>query len=158
MPRRRIALGEWSDSAEVTSGKFGFRKGEILFGKLRPYFHKVGVASLDGVCSTDILVIAPSTPEWFGYVLGHTSSAELVNFTDLASTGTKMPRTNWSDISSFAVVPPTGDIAFAFTRIVRPIVERIVGNTHESRTLAALRDVLLPALLSGRIASTLATN
>ena len=109
MPRRSIALSEWDKSADVTSGKFAFCKGEVLFGKLRPYFHKVGVAPLDGVCSTDILVITPKAPKWFGFVLGHVSSDELVNFTDLASTGTKMPRTNWTDIASFAlVVPPEG--------------------------------------------------
>src|SRR5204863_1738880 len=62
----------------------------MLFGKLRPYFHKVGVAPLDGVCSTDILVVTPKEPAWFGFVLGHVSSVELVNHTNAASTGTKM--------------------------------------------------------------------
>jgi type I restriction enzyme S subunit len=151
MPRRSIELGEWADSADVTSGKFGFRKGEILFGKLRPYFHKVGVAPLDGVCSTDILVIAPKTAEWFGFVLGHASSDELVNFTDLASTGTKMPRTSWTDISSFDVVIPPEEIATAFTRVVRPMIDQIINHTHQSRTLAAIRDTLLPKLLSGEL-------
>jgi type I restriction enzyme, S subunit len=151
MPRRSIALDQWSGSAEVTSGKFEFRKREILFGKLRPYFHKVGIAPLDGVCSTDILVIAPSTPEWFGFVLGHASSDELVNFTNLASTGTKMPRTNWSDISCFAVVLPREDIAEAFTDFVVPIADLIISNAHTARRLAAARDALLPKLLSGEI-------
>jgi len=150
MPRRRIALNEWDVSGDVASGKFGFRKGEILFGKLRPYFHKVGVAPLDGICSTDILVIAPTSADWFGFVLGHASSDELVNFTDLASTGTKMPRTNWRDMSSFAVVIPSENIAAAFDHIVRPLIDRIVANIHESRTLAAIRDALLPKLLNGQ--------
>jgi type I restriction enzyme S subunit len=151
MPRRSVALSDWSDSADVTSGKFSFRKGEILFGKLRPYFHKVGVAPLDGVCSTDILVIAPSTAEWFGFVLGHSSSTELVNFTDLASTGTKMPRTNWSDIASFAVAVPPVELAAAFTHIIEPLIQLIIGNSHASRTLAGMRDALLPKLLSGEL-------
>jgi type I restriction enzyme, S subunit len=153
MPRRCIALGDWHDSAEVASGKSGFKKGEILFRKLRPYFHKVGVAPFDGVCSTDILVLAPKTPEWFGFLLGHVSSDELVNFTDLASTGTKMPRTNWSDISSFKVVLPPESVAAAFNTLIQPMVELIVANLHETRTLAALRDALLPKLLSGELRS-----
>jgi type I restriction enzyme, S subunit len=151
MPRRSVALAEWADSADVTSGKFEFRKGEILFGKLRPYFHKVGVAPVEGVCSTDILVITPSTPSWFGFILGHVSSDELVNFTDLASTGTKMPRTSWPDISSFAVVIPPEPIAGAFTRFVRAVADRIISNSHESHTLAAVRDTLLPKLLNGSL-------
>ena len=152
MPRSCIALGDWDDSADVSSGKSAFKKGEILFGKLRPYFHKVGVALFDGVCSTDILVLAPKSPEWFGFLLGHASSDELIQFTDLASTGTKMPRTSWSDISSFKVALPPKPIAAAFTRNIQPMFDRIYANLHQSRTLATLRDTLLPKLLSGEIA------
>ncbi len=154
MPRRSIALGDWDDSADVASGKSAFKKGEILFGKLRPYFHKVGVAPFDGVCSTDILVLAPKSPEWFGFLLGHASSDELIQFTDLSSTGTKMPRTNWRDISSFKVVLPPSSIAAAFTRIVQPMLDRIHANIHQSRTLTTLRDTLLPKLLNGELSET----
>ena len=151
MPRRCIALGDWDESADVASGKSAFKKGEILFGKLRPYFHKVGVAPLDGVCSTDILVLAPRLPEWFGLLLGHASSLELIQFTDLASTGTKMPRTNWGDISSFRIALPPKPLAAALTKHIEPMVERITANLHQSRTLATLRDTLLPKLLSGEL-------
>ena len=151
MPRRSIALGDWGDSADVASGKSTFSKGDILFGKLRPYFHKVGVAPFDGVCSTDILVLVPKSPEWFGFLLGHTSSDELIQFTNLASTGTKMPRTNWRDISSFKVSLPPKPIAAAFTHEIQPMLDRIQANLHQSRTLAFLRDTLLPKLLSGEL-------
>jgi type I restriction enzyme S subunit len=151
MPRRCIALGDWDESADVASGKSAFKRGEILFGKLRPYFHKVGVAPFDGVCSTDILVVAPKSPEWFGFLLGHLSSDELIQFTDLASTGTKMPRTNWSDISSFKVALPPKPIAATFKRSIQLMLDRIHANLHESRTLAPLRDTVLPKLLSGEL-------
>ena len=61
MPRRSIALTAWERAGKVTSNKSTFEKGEVLFGKLRPYFHKVGVAPINGVCSTDIVVIAPKS-------------------------------------------------------------------------------------------------
>jgi type I restriction enzyme S subunit len=154
MPRRCIALGDWDDSADVASGKSAFKKGEILFGKLRPYFHKVGVAPFDGVCSTDILVLTPKSPGWFGFLLGHASSDELINFTDLASTGTKMPRTNWSDIYSFKVALPPKPIATAFTHSLQPMLDRIHANLNQSHTLATLRDTLLPKLLSGELSLT----
>jgi type I restriction enzyme S subunit len=153
MPRRSISLGDWADSADVASGKSAFKKGEILFGKLRPYFHKVGVAPFDGVCSTDILVLAPKSAEWFGFLLGHASSDELIQFSDLASTGTKMPRTNWSDISSFKVALPPKAIAAAFTSIIQPMLDSIHANLHESSILATLRDTLLPKLLSGDLST-----
>ena len=149
MPRRCIALSEWEFDTKLGSNKLEFKRGEILFGKLRPYFHKVGVAPLDGVCSTDILVVRPKTSEWFGFVLGHVSSVELVNHTDAASTGTKMPRTNWNDIARFEVALPPESLAAEFTATIRPMIDRIIANIHESRTLAELRDALLPKLPFG---------
>lgn len=151
MPRRRIALSDWGYSDDLGSNKYAFRRGEILFGKLRPYFHKVGVAPLDGVCSTDILVVVPKTPEWFGFLLAHISSDEFVQHTDAASTGTKMPRTNWPDMARYSIVLPTDKVATAFTDIVRPLVSRIEANIHECQSLATARDALLPKLLSGEV-------
>jgi type I restriction enzyme S subunit len=151
MPRRCTALSDWGHADELESNKFEFKRGEILFGKLRPYFHKVGVAPLNGVCSTDILVVTPKEPAWFGFVLGHVSSVELVNHTNAASTGTKMPRTNWNDIARFEVALPPESLASEFTDRIRPMIDRIIANIHEARTLAALRDALLPKLLSGEL-------
>ena len=36
-----------------------------------------------------------------------------------------------------------------FADLVMPLDVRIAANAHESRTLAALRDALLPKLISG---------
>jgi len=151
MPKRCIALSDWGTAEGVESNKCGFRIGEILFGKLRPYFHKVGVAPVNGVCSTDIVVVAPRSAHWFGYVLGHMSSDAFVEYTNACSTGTKMPRTSWGDMSRYSVVVPSELIAEAFTNQVRPAVDRIIAGIHESRTLAALRDALLPKLMSGEL-------
>ena len=153
MPRRSIALGEWETAAKVSSGKSAFNKGDILFGKLRPYFHKVGVAPVNGVCSTDILVLLPKKPDWFGFVLGHASSDALVQFADQSSAGTKMPRTNWKDMSSFQITIPPQNVASAFSQIVRSQVETIQESIFESRDLATLRDTLLPKLLSGEVSA-----
>ncbi|MBX6765217.1 MAG: restriction endonuclease subunit S [Rubrobacteraceae bacterium] len=151
MPRRSIALSEWGTGDGLGSSKFRFKKGEILFGKLRPYFHKVGVAPVDGVCSTDIVVVTPKRPNWFGFVLGQVSSVEFVEYTDAGSTGTKMPRTSWADMARYQVVLPLEPVAEAFAGLVRPAIDRIIAGILESRTLAALRDALLPKLISGEL-------
>jgi len=151
IPRRSIALSEWSNAGEVGSNKSRFYKGDILFGKLRPYFHKVGVAVIDGICSTDILVIAPMDETCYGLVLGYVSSDEFVAYTTAASTGTKMPRTNWRDMSSFQVVIPTADVLKRYNQIVIFLINRIEANIFESQILAALRDALLPRLMSGEL-------
>ena len=86
MPRRSIALTDWASADGLESNKFEFKRGEMLFGKLRPYLHKVGIAPVDGVCSTDIVVVAPKSANWLGFVLGHVSSDAFVEYTDAGST------------------------------------------------------------------------
>ncbi|MEX1025036.1 MAG: restriction endonuclease subunit S [Planctomycetota bacterium] len=151
MPKRCIALADWDTADGLASNKFEFKRGEILFGKLRPYFHKVGVAPVTGVCSTDIVVVAPNAAKWFGFVLAHASSVEFVDYTNAGSTGTKMPRTNWSDMARYKLALPPEPVAAAFCNVVRLHTDRIIAGIHESRTLAALRDTLLPKLISGEV-------
>jgi len=151
MPRRSIALSEWEGAGKVTSNKSVFKKSEILFGKLRPYFHKVGFAPLDGICSTDIVVITPKATEWGAFVLACVSTDEFVEFTDQTSTGTKMPRTSWKIMSEYKLSLPTPQHANVFQGLVQPMLDRIDANIHESRTLAQTRDLLLSKLMSGEI-------
>ena len=150
MPRNSIALREWGYAREVASNKFAFDQGEVLFGKLRPYFHKVGVAPASGVCSTDIVVITPQAVAWSAFVVTLLSSAEFVAYADQNSTGTKMPRTSWETMARYRLCLPTIQVAQAFCNVVQPLINRIVNNTHESRRLAAVRNALLPELVSGK--------
>ena len=60
-----------------------------------------------------------------------------------AQIGTTFPATT--------VTLPPEQLAADFTEKIHPLVERIIANIHESRMLAALRDALLPKLLSGEL-------
>ena len=151
MPRRSIALTEWEGAGKVTSNKSVFKRGEFLFGKLRPYFHKVGFAPLDGICSTDIVVVIPRASDWATFILACLSSDEFVDYTDQTSTGTKMPRTSWKTMGQYKIFLPSKQVARAFQSLAQPLVERVNTNIHESRTLAQTRDLLLPKLMSGEI-------
>ena len=125
MPQKSITLDAWGRTSNVASNKFKFRKGEFLFGKLRPYFHKVGIAPDDGVCSTDILVIVPTFEAWYGLTLFHISSKEFIDYTTAASTGTRMPRTNWDTMSKYPIVIPDPKVAEAFSCFLRPLLDTI---------------------------------
>ncbi len=158
MPRRCIALDAWGRAEDVASGKSQFKQGEILFGKLRPYFHKVGIAPVDGVCSTDIVVVTPKSNDWHGYVISLVSSKAFVDYTDSHSAGTKMPRTNWKDMSRYPLALPPVHLAKAFQEHVASFHQRIILTVRQNRRLAGLRDTLLPKLLSGEIELPAAEN
>ena len=151
MPRYSIALTEWQNSEKVTSNKFAFKEGEFLFGKLRPYFHKVGIAPVNGICSTDIVVIAPIETAWSAYVLATISSFEFVNYTDQTSTGTKMPRTSWGIMSSYTLCLPPERLVQELENATEPMLGQVVTHVKSNRSLALLRDTLLPKLISGEI-------
>ena len=151
MPRRSIALPVWGGAGKVTSGKLAFHKGDFLFGKLRPYFHKVGIAPVDGICSTDIVVINALERRAAPFVLACISQDDFVAFTDRTSDGTKMPRTSWSRMERYGICLPSKAALEAFNACAEPMLDRIILNVHQSRLLAATRDLLLPKLMSGEI-------
>lgn len=151
MPRRSIALDSAGTADGLASGKFWFERNDVLFGKLRPYFHKVGLAPFRGVCSTDILVLRPTEPKWLGFVAMHASSDELISYTTQLSNGARMPRTSWHDVAAFKVAIPSDDIANAFNDLVSPLFQRIYANIATAKLLAELRDTLLPRLISGKL-------
>lgn len=151
MPRRSIALSEWGKAEKVKSNKTRFNKGDILFGKLRPYFHKVGIAPIDGICSTDIVVVVPRAKEWEAFALACMSSDEFVDYTNRTSTGTKMPRTNWKTMARYQMCLPPENVVRAFHGVVGPFLDRLCANINETFTLIRIRDLLLPKLIAGKI-------
>ena len=151
MPRRCIALTEWGQADDVTSHKSAFARGDFLFGKLRPYFHKVGIAAIDGIASTDIAVVRATQKEFYAFALSVISSDVFVDYTNQLSNGAKMPRINWADMAKYELVLPPPQIARAYNAIIAPMLNQIIANIHESRKLSNLRDYLLPKLISGDI-------
>ena len=151
MPRRSIALTQWESAVKVTSDKLAFRAGEILFGKLRPYFHKVGVAPVEGICSTDIVVVVSQAPQLSAFTAVCLSSDGFVDYTDRTSTGTRMPRTSWRTMGQYRICLPSEDVAGAFQGLAQPLIDCIGANIHEASFLAQFRDLLIPKLISGQI-------
>ncbi len=151
IPRKSLALTEWGTASKAESTKSDFRAKDILFGKLRPYFHKVVIAPVDGICSTDVLVVRPKEKYHFGQTAIHFSSEALVQYATQLSNGAKMPRTSWSDLARFETVIPSKEISESYTTFVTSIVKRILTNIREGKVLEEIRDSLLPKLISGKV-------
>ncbi|WP_380166907.1 restriction endonuclease subunit S [Jannaschia sp. R86511] len=151
IPRRRMWMGSVGRAGEVTSGKARFHAGDILFGKLRPYFHKVISAPESGICSTDILVVRATDLDLQGFLLAACASDRVVEACTAASEGTRMPRTSWKDLAKVDVPWPSEGAVKSFSSDVVGLRARVDAATAESRGLAALRDALLPELMSGRL-------
>ncbi len=153
MPRRSISLSEWGVAEQVTSSKHRFRDGDVLFGKIRPYFHKAGVAFVDGITSSDAIVIRPNDPALHGLVLMTVSSDAFVAVAaKTMREGSKMPRADWKQMQSYPILHPSIEILYSFENLVRPIIDQLKSLTFINKKLRSARDLLLPRLMNGEIA------
>lgn len=148
IPRKTLAITEWGSAGQVTSTKLAFRKGEILFGKIRPYFHKVAVAPVNGICSSDTIVISSTKPEYFSLVLGCVSSDEFVLHATQTSQGTKMPRANWKVLVDFPISMPPADLLDSFRVFMEMAVVNNQNLVFQNINLRETRDFLIPKLIS----------
>lgn len=149
--RRSLVLWDTGRGKDVTSNKNIFEQRDILFGKLRPYFHKVAIASGSGICSTDVIVARAKESWMHAYVALSLFQDAVVAYATRASTGTRMPRTNWKTLASYVQVIPDRDTMCSFQTLVEPMLATMESLVNESQTLAQTRDTLLPKLISGEL-------
>ena len=127
-------LGKASD---VTSNKFRFKKGEILYGKIRPYFKKVYKPSFSGICSTDIFIIKSSSEK----LVCQEYLYQLIKnqtFTDRAvetSSGTKMPRADWISLANVEFQFPPLPEQKSIASILSALDDKIELNLQMNKTL-----------------------
>ncbi len=150
IPRRSLALDAWETTTELGSNKLEFKKGEVLFGKIRPYFHKVSVAPFDGLAPT-LIVIRSRKPEHYAIVVGCVSSDEFVALATATSNGSKMPRANWSVLEEHPIAIPALTVARQFSAVIEPAIQQMQALIFQIQNLRRTRDLLLPRLLSGQI-------
>ncbi len=153
IPKRQMVLNEWGNSDSISSMKFVYSKGDILFGKIRPYFHKVGFTFNNGVTSSDAIVICPSEPIYYSFVLCLVSSDEFVKLaTQTMKEGSKMPRADWKSLKRDHIVPvPKAGLLNAFNHFIEPTLKQLETISLENVQLKATRDILLPKLLNGNM-------
>lgn len=134
-----IGFGSASD---VTSAKSLFKKGDILFGKLRPYFRKVVRAPFDGVCSTDIWVVRATDDVDQCFLYYWMASQDFVNFSMQGSEGTKMPRAKWEHISRHQIPFFSPSEQRAIAHILGSLDDKIELNRHMNETLEGMAQAL----------------
>ncbi|MTV25390.1 restriction endonuclease subunit S [Nitriliruptoraceae bacterium ZYF776] len=94
-------------AAKVKSTKFRFSDRHVLYGKLRPYLAKIAAPDFGGVCSTDILPIAPAPDMDRRFLLHYLRTPAMVEHASRLATGANLPRLSPKTLATFDVpVPP----------------------------------------------------
>ncbi|MCY3947594.1 MAG: restriction endonuclease subunit S [Acidimicrobiaceae bacterium] len=151
LPRRSTTLQRWAAASSVGSRRKVFEQGDILFAKIRPYFHKVVDAPFMGYASTDAIVFRPKSASLGARALAVASSDDFVDIATATSNGTRMPRANTELLMSYGVPHPSPPIEQAFGETVGPMDRLRKKLADQSRCLSKARDLLLPRLVSGEL-------
>lgn len=80
-----------------------FQIGDILISNIRPYFKKIWLATFEGGCSSDVLVIRSKDKKYIEYLYAVLSSDNFFNYDMLGVKGSKMPRGDKQYIMSYKV-------------------------------------------------------
>ncbi len=100
VPPNDLHISGFTSSLDIKSSTYSFKKGDILFGKLRPYFRKVAIAPFDGVCSTEFALIRPKSAEERDFVFYAIAQNKFIEWATTKSNGQR-PRTKWDWFSDF---------------------------------------------------------
>ena len=130
----------------------GCHKGDVLVSNIRPYFKKIVYVKDDCCgCSTDVLCFVPKEDQYSAFLFGTLYMDCFFDYMVAGSKGTKMPRGDKQQIMNYPVVLPDKESLDLFNGLVVPMLDQIATNRVESSRLAALRDALLPKLMSGEL-------
>ena len=130
----------------------GCHKGDVLISNIRPYFKKIIYVTDDSCgCSTDVLCFVPKEERYSAFLFGTLYMDRFFDYMVAGSKGTKMPRGDKQQIMNYPVVLPDKESLGVFNGLIVPMLGQITTNRIESSRLAALRDALLPKLMSGEL-------
>lgn len=107
LPTESRLIPDWRCMSGPPTGLLTFRRGDVLYGKLRPALRKVLAADFSGAASSEFLVLRPTNrvdSRFLGYLL---RSAAFAEFASASVFGAKMPRTSWGEVRDYACPVPS---------------------------------------------------
>ena len=143
---------------EFSSGT-KFQNGDTLLARITPCLENGKTAFVDfleagqvGWGSTEYIVFAPKPPlpPQFTYLLARSDSLRSHAIQNMTGTSGRQ-RVPSECFGGLFVTAPTAEVARRFDELTSPLMAKIKANTKQSRTLATLRDTLLPKLLAGEL-------
>ena len=149
----RRLLGTLS-SSEMKSTAFHFQPGDVLYGRLRPYLNKVLCADIEGLCSSEFIVLPPQPGFEPKYLAFYLSTDGFVSFANQLNQGDR-PRVSFDQIADHEIpLPPLSEQR----RIVAKL-ETLLGKVDACQQrlgkipilLKRFRQAVLAAACSGRV-------
>ena len=149
-----MRLLEHKITREARSSSMRFSKGDVLYGKMRPYLNKVWVAEFDGLCSAEFLVFKKHERLNNEFLASRLNSEDFVLFANAQVSGER-PRVDFEKLSHFEIgLPPLAEQAriMAKLRAALSKVERAEIAAKRARTrLGRYRIAVLDSSVRGEL-------
>ena len=143
-------------SDDIQSNKTLISGASLLISKLNPQTKRIWYPSVHmepAVCSTEFIVLEAKKPSWKDFLYSIMDSDEFSEHLCSHTTGTTNSRQRASAESALAYPIPIPDetTVMQFCAVCSPMFKRMCKALEENQNLSAIRDALLPKLMSGEI-------
>lgn len=101
IPSNSLIINELSDSSKLNTNLKILRKGDFLFGSIRPYLKKSIISPIDGLTTGTVIQMRPYRANVNNFLLGILTSESFFDFAINNSTGTKMPVVKAKDLVNY---------------------------------------------------------
>jgi type I restriction enzyme S subunit len=130
--------------------KYKVEIGDIVVARMADPGHGVMIEEVfDAVFASYLIRFKLKDAEYDRYVQHWLRSTAYWELVMSRSAGTTRANLNAKVLSAFPVILPNHAVTSAFRKVVDSLRSRVVANVEQSRILAAIRDTLLPRLMSG---------
>ena len=151
----RIISRKTATERPFKSTKNRFKRGNVLYGKLRPYLNKVVVADTDGVCTTEIIPLDSEPFVLNRYLFHWLKTRDFLNYVNDVSYGVNMPRLGTKD----GVAAPFVLAPLAEQKVIADKLDTLLAQVENTKArleripqiLKRFRQSVLAAAVSGRL-------
>lgn len=149
---KKISFYRTAPSEKANSSLITYNEKDIIFGSMRPYFHRVSIAPFDGVTRTTAFVFEPKLKNTLGYSYETLNLDKTVRFAVATSKGTQQPYAVWDSVLSDYIIPKVPDeLKIKYSKYVEPLINKALNTNVEIENLVNLKNFLLPILMNGQL-------
>lgn len=132
-----------------------FKKGDVLFGKLRPYLAKCIVADFNGRCTSELLVLRTGSNMLPEYLYLFMLSPIFIDVVNSSTYGAKMPRASWDFIGNLRIPLPSikeqEEIVEYLIKLKNNMDDLIFDISTQINKLKEYRQSLISEAVTGKI-------
>ncbi|MFP8638824.1 restriction endonuclease subunit S [Klebsiella michiganensis] len=144
------------------STKNSFKKGDVLYGKLRPYLNKIILAEEDGVCTTEIIPLSAEPSCCNKYIFYWLKSSTFLGYVNEVSYGVNMPRLGTAD----GLKAPLRLAPLAEQKIIAEKLDTLLAQVDSTKArleqipqiLKRFRQAVLTIAMSGKLTNLPTAN